>query len=76
MSTLELRRRAKKTIDELPDDRLKFVNEFLDYVKQRQSDDATRELLKIAGFQRSLRRGEKDLRAGRTTAWRKVRQDV
>jgi hypothetical protein len=76
MSTVELRRRAKKAIDELPDNRLKFVNEFLDYVRERQSDDATEELLKIPGFRRSLRRGEKDLRNGKATGWRKVRQDV
>ena len=73
MSTVELRRRAKRAIDELSGDRLKFVNEFLDDLKQPQSNEATRELLKIRGFRRSLRRGEKDLREGKTTDRRKVR---
>lgn len=76
MSTTELRRRAKKTIDELSGNRLKFVNELLDYVRERQPQDATSELLKIPGFLESFRRGERDVRSGKTTHWRKVRQDV
>ena len=76
MSTIELRRRAKKAIDELSGDRLKFVNDFLTYVKERQSEEATRELLQIPGFRESFRRGEKDLKLGKTTNWRKVRRDV
>jgi hypothetical protein len=70
VSTTELRRRAKKTIDELSGDRLKFVNEFLAYVKERQSDEATTELLQIPGFSESFRRGERDLRSGKTINWR------
>jgi len=76
MTTLELRRKAKNTIDELSSDRLKFVNEFLDYVKENGPRDATSELPRIPGFIESLRRGEKDFRNGRATNWRKVRRDV
>jgi hypothetical protein len=76
LSVIELRRRAKKTIDALSGDRLRFAAEFLNYVKERQSEEATRELLEIPGFLASFRRGSKDARAGRTISWRKVRQDV
>lgn len=76
MSTLELRRQAKRTIDQLSGPSLRFVTEFLLYLQQRQPDEATAELLKIPGFLPSFARGAKDVRSGRVKSWRKVRRDV
>jgi hypothetical protein len=39
-------------------------------------DPATLELLSIPGFEASFDRGMKDVKAGRTKPWRKVRSDV
>ncbi|HUB27708.1 MAG TPA: hypothetical protein VL992_19950 [Tepidisphaeraceae bacterium] len=36
----------------------------------------TKELLEIPGFLRSFRRGLRDIQAGRTMEWRRVRCDV
>jgi hypothetical protein len=74
MSTMELRRKAKKEIDRLSGQRLRFVSHLLAYVNDPQTDEATKELLEIPGFLESFGRGVKDIRAGRVTHWRKVRR--
>lgn len=76
MSTLQLRRQAKALIDELSTTQLRVASEFLAFVKTRDADAATLELLAIPGFEASFARGMKDIKAGRTKSWRKVRSDV
>jgi hypothetical protein len=76
MSTVQLRRKAKAVIDGLSSTQLRAATEFLDFVKSRDRDAATLELLSIPGFQASFARGIKDIKSGRTTPWRRVRSDV
>jgi hypothetical protein len=73
---MELRRRAKRTIDGLSGNRLRFVTDILDYVADRPAKDATLELLEIPAFLASFRRGVREVQAGKVTDWRKVRRDV
>lgn len=76
MNTLALRQDAKALIDALSGAQLRVASEFLAFVKDRQTDAATLELLTIPGFERSFARGMRDIKAGRTKPWRKVRADV
>ena len=76
MSTGTLRQQAKALIDDLSSAQLRIASEFLAFVKSRRLDPATRELLSIPGFEASFARGVKDIKAGRTKSWRKVRSDV
>lgn len=76
MSTAQLRQQAKALIDDLSTDQLRIASEFLAFVKSRELDSATLELLSIPGFEASFDRGMKDVKAGRTKPWRKVRSDV
>jgi hypothetical protein len=76
MSTVQLRRQAKALIDGLSTTQLRVASEFLAFVKTRDADAATLELLAIPGFEASFTRGMKDIKAGRTKPWRKVRSDV
>jgi hypothetical protein len=76
MSTVQLRQQAKAMIDELSTGQLRAASEFLAFVKSRELDSATLELLSIPGFEASFARGVKDVKAGRTKPWRKVRSDV
>jgi hypothetical protein len=77
MSTLAMRQQAKAMIDSMSPAQLKVASEFLAFVKTRgQADAATLELLSIPGFEESFARGMRDIKAGRTTPWRKVRSDV
>jgi hypothetical protein len=73
MSTVELRQQAKALIDDLSTTQLRIASEFLVFVKSRELDSATLELLSIPGFEASFARGMKDIKAGRTKPWRKVR---
>jgi hypothetical protein len=76
MSTVALRQEAKALIDTLSEAQLLVASEFLAFVKTRERDAATLELLAIPGFEASFARGMKDIKAGRIKPWRKVRSDV
>lgn len=76
MSILTLRNNAKALIDTLSPVQLRAASEFLAFVKSRELNPATLELLNISGFEASFVRGMKDIEAGRTKPWRQVRSDV
>lgn len=76
MSTMELRQEAKALIDAMSGAELRVASQFLAFVKRREMDEATLELLSIPGFEKSFARGAKDVKAGRIRHWRKVRSDV
>ena len=76
MSNVRLRREAKAVIDTLSGAQLRVASELLAFVKARQADAATLELLTIPGFAQSYARGIRDIKAGRTKPWRRVREDV
>ena len=76
MSSLELREEAKAMIDLMSGARLRVASELLAFIKDRPTDAATLELLTIPGFATSYARGMRDIKAGRTKVWRKVRSDV
>jgi hypothetical protein len=76
MSVTQLRNQTKALIDDLSTSQLRVASEFLAFVKSRKLDAATLELLAISGFESSFDRGMKDIKAGRTKSWRKVRSDV
>jgi hypothetical protein len=76
MSAPTLKKEAKALIDAMSPAQLRAASEFLAFVKSRELDPATLELLSIPGFEASFLRGMKDIKAGRTKPWRKVRSDV
>jgi len=76
MSTVELKQKAKALIDAMSGPQLRVASEFLAFVKRRDLDNATLELLSIPGFEKSYAKGMKDISGGRTKPWRKVRSDV
>jgi hypothetical protein len=76
MSSGTLRQKAKALIDDLSVPQLRIASEFLAFVKSREADRATLELLSIPGFDAAYVRGLKDIKAGRSGPWRKFRTDV
>ena len=72
MSTAQLRRRVKQTVDALSADKLKTADRLLR--RLREEDAATNELLHIPGFLDSFERGMSDLSAGRVTPVKKLRR--
>jgi hypothetical protein len=67
---------AKETLEQLPSEQLKVAAEFLRYLDERASDEATEELLKIPGLLEDVREAEQEFKKGKGTPWREVRRDV
>jgi hypothetical protein len=76
MSTLELRRAAHETLENLPPGKMKVAAEFLAYLENYASNEATAELLKIPNILRDLKEARKEYAAGKGVNWRGVRKDV
>ena len=74
MTTAELRQVAKETLENLPSEQLKVAAEFLRYLDERASNEATQELLKIPGLLEDLAEAERDIAEGRTTPFEKLRR--
>jgi hypothetical protein len=72
MSTTELRRKVKQTVDALSAEKLKTADHLLR--RLRDEDAATTELLRIPGFLESFQRGLSDVAAGRVTPVDKLRR--
>jgi len=76
MSTAELQEQVKAYVDQLSPERLRVAADFLAYLADRESEEATQELLDIPGFVEVFERGKKDAAEGKVIDWREVRKDV
>ena len=76
MTDAELKREAMRRIDSLPTAKLRVAAEFLAYLQERASDEATEELLAIPGLLEDVREAQKGIGAGEGVDWRSVRGDV
>ncbi|MDZ8082352.1 MAG: hypothetical protein RMX35_25230 [Nostoc sp. DcaGUA01] len=65
MSNTEVRQQINQYLDVLSSERLQLVAEFLAYLADKESEDATQELLDIPGFIESFEEGKKDIAEGR-----------
>ena len=74
MTTTQLREAAKETLEGLSPDQLKVAVEFLRYLEERASIEATEELLKIPGLLQELEAAEQDVSAGKRTPVEKLRR--
>lgn len=72
MTTIEIRHQIDAYIDRLSPERLLFVADFLAYLADRESQEATDELLNIPGFIESFEKGKQDLAGGNLTNWRSI----
>jgi PHD/YefM family antitoxin component YafN of YafNO toxin-antitoxin module len=76
MNNTEIRQQINQHLDRLSSDRLQLVADFLAYLADKESEQATQELLDIPGFLESFERGKKDIAEGRVASWRTIRTDV
>lgn len=72
----ELRRAAKQRLDRLSAERLQVALDFLAYLEERESAEATDELVRIPGLLKSLQETEQQGVGAKLSEWRKVRRDV
>ncbi len=66
-----VKQQAKALIDELPDE---VVHSLLDFMQKLQEWEATREILEDEEFCAEIERGLRDVKAGRTVEWRKIKR--
>ena len=74
MTTAQLLELAKETLEQLPPEQLKVAAEFLKYLDERASDEATEELLKIPGLLEDIREAEREFAEGKGTPVEKLRR--
>ena len=67
MSTAELLSKVKQQIERLSPERLQVALDFLAYLEERESDEATEELLKLPGFLDALEKAEMEIKEGDLT---------
>lgn len=76
MSTNELRRQAGRRIRELSPERLQVAVDFLAYLQERESNEATEELLRVPGLVEAFKRTVSPRSKTKSVPWQKVRRDV
>ena len=76
MTTLEIRHQIEEYIDCLSPQGLKVTVDFLAYLAERESQQATEELLSIPDFLDSWEKAKQDIAKGNLTNWRSIRDDV
>jgi len=60
----------------LSPERLRVVNDFLAYLEERESSEATQELLKVPGFEEAFQRALKQAEQGQVVRFEDIRRDV
>jgi hypothetical protein len=76
MSPTEVLRRAKRRLDVLSPERLRVADDFLAYLEERESAEATVELLALPGFRHALEVAEAEIASGEMIAVEQLRQKV
>ncbi|WP_225894038.1 hypothetical protein [Atlanticothrix silvestris] len=72
MNNTEVRQQINQYLDVLSSERLELVADFLAYLADKESEDATQELLDIPGFTESFEEGKKDIAEDRVKNWRLI----
>jgi len=79
MQKAAIKREAKKTLDELSEEKLKVAKDFLSYLKEKEAMEATLEVLSSHELMAQIGEAEEAIREGRIdefVSWEKVRRDV
>jgi uncharacterized protein YfeS len=78
---IQIQDKINQHLKQLSLERLQVVADFVAYLADKESEEATQELEKIPGFVESFEKGKKDIFEGRITPlklvnWREIRSDV
>lgn len=68
----EIERRLRR----LSPERLRVVSDFLAYLEERETSEATQELLQIPGFEEALREATKQVEQGQVVRFSDIRREV
>ena len=76
LNSSDTREQIYRYVEQLSQERLAVVLDFLSYLVERDNSDATAELLAIPGFTIELDAAEQEANVDELTDWRAVRSDV
>ena len=74
--TKQLKNKAIDAISKLPQDRLREVVDFVEYLERKEEVEATKEILSDKKLLEGIKAGIEDLKAGRIKQWRSIRKNV
>jgi len=67
---------AERRLRRLSYERLRVANDFLAYLDERESSEATQELLNIPGFEEAFRKAVEQVERGEIVRFEEIRRDV
>jgi hypothetical protein len=76
MQAIELREKLIEQIEQLSPPKLRIIADFLAYLSDKESEEATEELLEIPGIDAAMQRAKEDIEAGKLFDWQNIRDDV
>ncbi len=78
MTTQEIRTKIKNYADQLSVKNVNVAYEFMAYLAEKESEEATQELLEIPGLLAEIEEAQKEIKEGKATLieWRGLRNDV
>lgn len=76
LNSSDTREQIYRYVEQLSQERLAVALDFLSYLVERDSSDATDELLAIPGFVAELEMAEQEADADELTDWRVLRSDI
>lgn len=76
LNSSDTREQIYRYVEQLSQERLAVVLDFLSYLVERDNSDATEELLAIPGFAAELDRAEQEADTEKLVDWRVLRSDV
>lgn len=75
VNTTNIRHRIESYLEQLSPARLQIAADFLAALAEKDSEEATQELLDIPEFIESFEKGKQDIAEGRVADWRTIRSD-
>ncbi len=72
----DLLKKAELRLRRLSQDRLAVANDFLAYLEEREENEATQELVDMAGFVEAFDRSRKQAEKGETIPFKNIRRNV
>ena len=67
---------TERRLRRLSAERLRVAGDFLAYLEERESSEATQELLEMPGFEEALRRAEQQVKEGQVIRFADIQCDV
>lgn len=74
MKTAEMRHQIKEYAEQLSPRSIRAAYDFLAYLADKESEEATEELLAIPGFLEAVQKAEKEIAEGKFTAVEKLQR--